>query len=532
MAIYEIENFGGGISDFDDRGIRGSFKMGKNLDIRKNTDSISSGQALTDEGLHSSASPSSSTSPSASVSRSISPSPSPSPSPTTGISASPSTTPSVSVSLSPSATPSRSISPSPSPSGGAGVTTIFVDLILFFVKCTDGFTYGFGNTGCVYRRDGGSGWLRGYKTAVADGASKGASEWYTGASQTYLYFATDTKLFKKPIPGLSNWNDVETVGTNLTSSEWHTMRECGGSLIIANNKYLALVGYDGSYTNEALDLIPGNIAKTIVERNGRTIVGTSRQSDPSKSINASIDTEVPLSQVGEDGQIYFANMTDSIPVKRFPGGGKCNPGGVCNSFEQINFFEWEQNALSWIDKQAVGNLAMFGVYSADEGYGGVYSYGRTDKNKPFTLNLDYSLDVDEIGALVNVDGTLLISYRDGATYGVKAVDSTTKAVGTYDGLEFKAPTKIPISITHWKEAELFMKPLPSGASVEYYYRMNKISDFVRARTASGETSFAVAGGKKAVFSISAEGEIFEHRIVLNPTFNVSPEIYRERIMFS
>jgi hypothetical protein len=310
------------------------------------------------------------------------------------------------------------------------------------------------------------------------------------------------------------------------------MRECGGSLIIANNKYLALVGYDGSYTNEALDLIPGNIAKTIVERNGRTIVGTSRQSDPSKSSNASIDTEVPLSQVGEDGQIYFANMTDSIPVKAFPGGGKCNPGGVCNSFEQINFFEWEQDALSWISKQAVGNLAMFGVFGADEGYGGVYSYGRTDKNKPFTLNLDYSLDVDEIGALVNVDGTLLISYRDGSTYGVKAVDSTTKAVGTYDGLEFKAPTKIPISITHWKEAELFMKPLPSGSSVEYYYRMNKISDFVRARTASGETSFAVAGGKKAVFSISAEGEIFEHRIVLNPTFNVSPEIYRERIMFS
>lgn len=537
MAMYEVQSYSGGLSDYTDKGIRGSFKFGANLSLRRVIDSLTCGQALVDEGLvEYSQSPSSSTSPSLSVSRSISPSPSPSPSPTTGVSASPSTTPSVSVSLSPSATPSRSISPSPSPSDGGNVTTIFQDLIRFFVKCTDGFTYGFGSTGYVYRRDDSSGWIRVYKDP--DGEIKGAAEWSSITGETFIYWATATKLHRKRIPGLSNWNDVDQGGTgtwpktDLLNTTWHTMRECGGSLIIANGPYLALVGYDQSYTREALDLIPGNLATTIVERNGRTIVGTSRVSDPSKSINAAIDCEVPLAQVGDEGQIYFANMTDSIPVKQFPGGGKCNPGGVCNSLEPVTFFEWEQTALSWIDKQDVGNLALFGVYNATTGKNGVYSYGRTDKNKPFILNLDYELQVDEIGALVVVDGQLLISYRDGSDFGVKAVDSTTKATGIYEGLDFRAPAKIPAKITVWSQVELYMKALPAGTSVEYYYKMDRNGDYVRARTLDGELLFDKTGGDKAIFSIAADGEIFEHKIVLNPSFNVAPDIYRERVFFN
>lgn len=554
MAVYEIQSFSGGISDFDDRGIRGAFKMGSNLNIRRKTDSLIAGQALIDEGLKTaSQSPSASVSPSTSTSRSISPSASISPSsisvslsPSTSVSLSPSTstgaspsispTPSPSPSLSPSVTGSSSVSPSPSPSGGAGVTTIFQDLIRFFVKCTDGFTYGFGSTGFIYRRDESSDWIIVYKDA--DGAIKGAAEWANVSGETYLYWATNTKLNRKRIPGLANWNDVNVGGTgswpktNLNGADWHTMRECGGALMIANGPYLAMVGYDESYTNEALDLVPGNIAKTIVERNGRTIVGTSRASDPTKSINAAIDCEVPLAQIGEDGYIFFANMTDTIPVKRFPGGGKCNPGGVGNSVEKVTFFEWEQTALSWIDKQEVGNLALFAVYGATAGYGGIYSYGRLEKNKPFTLNLDYALDADELGALITVNGITLVSYRSGSSFGVKAVDPTTKATATYTGLDFHSPVKNIDKITPWKTVEVFCDPLPSGARIDFYYRVNKTGSWQQARTAAGESGFTVASGSKAVFSIAAEGEIFEPRLVLTPTFNSSPEVHRLRINFA
>lgn len=301
--------------------------------------------------------------------------------------------------------------------------------------------------------------------------------------------------------------------------------------MIANKGTLAMIGYDQSYTNNALDLIPGNVANTLVERDGRVIVGTAKAADPDKGVNAAIDAEVPLAQVGDDGEIFFANMTDSVPLKRFPGGGKCNPGGVTNEVTSVDFFEWEQTALSWIDKQSVGNLAMFGVWGADSGKNGIYSYGRKNKNHPFVLNLEYAMAVDEIGALTSVDGVLLASYRDGTDYGVMAEDATTKATGTYEGLDFKAPVNKPVDITTWDYVELFMDPLPSGASVTFWYKLNKTGSFVQAKLGDGSSSYSTALGKKAVFRLGVEGEIFEPRVVLTPTANSSPEIHRLRLYF-
>ncbi len=527
-TVFEISSFRGGLSDWEDKGIAGSFKFGSNIDIRKQKDSLSCGQALVDEGLESSASPSASISPSSSVSRSPSPSLSPSPSPSTGESPSPSATPSASVSLSPSATPSSSESPSPSPT--AGLTTVFEDLIRWFVKCSDGYTYGFGNTGCIYRRDADGVWMRVYKDT--NGEIKGAEEKPSSNGKTYLYWATNRILMRKEIPGLSNWNDAEVVNSDLESTDWHTMKQIGGALYIANKEFLSMVGYDDSFTPEALDIVPGNIVKTLVERNGRIITGTYKAADPNKGINAAIDCEYPLAQVGDDGEIFYSNMSDSIPVKRFPGGGKCNPGGVINEKEEINFFEWDGFSSTWVDKQSVGNMSLWGVYDAESGKGGIYSFGRKRKDHPFVLNLEYQLDVDEIGALVNVDGITLASYRDGSNYGVKAVDPTTKAIGIYEGLDLKAPVKKPVNTTIWTYAEIFMSPLPADCSVSFYYRVNKTGDFVLAKTASGENSFSTFNGNKAVFLIQAEGEIFEPRIVMTPSDNNSPEIHRIRIFFN
>ena len=489
MSCYEINKFNGGVSDFEDRGIAGSFKFGSNLDIRKIVDSLSCNQSMLSEGDQSEGrSPSASTSPSASVSPSSSPSPtnspsastspsssvSLSPSGSTGISDSPSLSPSASASPSASTSPSHSNSPSPSPSGGLNPT--FKDLIQFFVKCTDGFTYGFGNTGYVYRRDSDGIWDQVYKDS--DGEIKGAYEWYSDTGNTYLYFATDTLLKRKLVGGRSDWNDVTVVG-NLTSADWHTMTEAGGSLIICNKSMLALVGYDDSFTNEALDLVPGNIANTVIEREGYSIVGSARVSNPTEGINAMIDGEVPLAQVGEDGEIYYSDLTNTMPIKRFPGGGKVNPGGVVNLVTQPYIFSWEQNSLSWIDKKAIGNLSLFGVYSATSGKNGIWSYGRKNKNHPFALNLEYAIDCDEIGAITQVNGTILASVKNGTDFDVYAVDPDNKAIGIYEGLDFKVPIKTgdgvanPVDVAVWKMAEVYMKPLPEGTNVEFWYRLDK-----------------------------------------------------------
>lgn len=519
MSKYLIKSFRDNVSDYEDKGIPGAFKFGSNLDIRKDVDSLSCTQALIDEGTIDSRSASSSVSPSSTLSASPSLSASASSSPTPSPSASASQ--SLSISLSPSTTASASISLSPSLS--EAVTSIFRDLIKYFVKATNGYTYGFGNTGYIYRRDIDGFWERVYKDA--DGEIKGAFEWYNTERKTFLHWATDTKINRKPIPGNTDWNDVEEIGT-LTSADSHDMREAGGALVIANSSTLAMVGFDESYTDNALDLIPGNIAKTIVERNGRTIVGTARASNPARGINGAIDAEVPLVQIGEDGELFYANMSDSVPIKRFPGGGKVNPGGVANQVDEVNQFEWDQTALSWIDKKSIGNMALFAVYGADSGRGGIYTYGRKKKNHPMALNLEHLLDADELGAVVDVEGTTLVSYRDGADFGVKATDPDNKATGIYEGLDLFGETKAHAEVSIWETIMLLCKPMPSGTSLEFWYKINKNGEFIQAKMEGGSSQFNSTGETRAVFFVQAKGDIFEPRVVLNPTGNTSPEVHK------
>lgn len=548
MGVYKIESTRGGLSDYEDKGIAGAFKFAANLDIRKLVDSISAGQALIDEGVtaqsaSASKSPSASISPSSSASPSPSPSisPSASPSPSAGspsASKSPSASASPSASVSPSASisPSHSVSPSPSPS--AGLKTVFSDLIIKFVKASDGFTYGFGQNGKIYKRNSDAYWAQVYD---AKAPIRGAEEKPSSGGKNYLEWATKTELHRKEIPGNTSWNDVDAPGsvqgdsfpkTNLSDYLWHTMIQVGGDILIANGATLAMSAYDDSYTNEALDLIPGNIAKTLVERNGRAVIGTYRAADPNKGINGAVDTEIPIIQVGDEGDIYYADFTNSIAMKRLPGGGKVNPGGMVNQISQVNIFNWEQTALSWIDKQAIGNMALLGVFGADLNKGGIYTFGRKWKNQPFVLNLEYQFDADEIGAVVDVDGVTLFSYRLGSTYGVMAVDLNTKADGIYEGLDFKAPIKYPTQITKWDQAVVYMKPLPSGCSVEFYYRLDKTGNFIQAKTGDGQTSYSTATGKLAVFRIGAEGRIYEPKVIVRHHNNDTPEVYRIETFFT
>jgi hypothetical protein len=177
-------------------------------------------------------------------------------------------------------------------------------------------------------------------------------------------------------------------------------------------------------------------------------------------------------------------------------------------------------------------MTLWGVFNADADFNGVYTYGRKNKEQPFTLNLEYALEVDEIGAVAVVDGVTIISYRDGTDYGVKAVDATTKAQGTYESLEFRSPIKEAEVITTWTKAEVLMEALPTGTSIEFFYKMNKSGDWQRAYTADGGSSFGTAGAKKATFRIGEQGDIFEQKIVLNPTGNISPTVLRSRVYFN
>jgi hypothetical protein len=447
--VYTIQSFRGGISDENDKGIRGSFKFGYGLDIRGRDDVLQCGQALVKESA-----------------------------------------------------------------------SVVTDLILFIIPCSNGKAYGFGDAGCIYERSGTT-WVKRYTDA--NGAIKGADEW-----NGYLYWACDTEISRIPIASIptATWTtEVEhDWNTTLTAATWHTMIKATGNLLIANDQYLAMIDYStpAVFSAAALDLIPGNLAKCFEEDGDYVIVGSTKEGNDeqghlwtweptalnwvqkkklaSKGVNALITTELMLAQCGIDGEVYFSDMASKVPVFVFPDGGSAGPGGVC----------------------AKKALALFGISGNSSAKCGVYSYGRSKKNYPFALNLDYVpspaiLTTIVIGAVQMVNGTLLVAWQNSTTYGVDALSVSTKASGVYESLEWNGGK--PFQKKNFFQTKIVMDALPSGASLVLKYKLNRASSWTTAKTIDGNSSFSTADETRAIFNINAKGETIELRLELTSTSN-------------
>ena len=464
MIPYLIRSWRGGISDEADKGISGSFKFGYGMDIHKKKDTFSCGQAM------------------------------------------------------------QTISN----------PAVVTDWIRWFVPCTkDGTTYCFGNGGRIYSRAGNEGALV-FRYADANGDIKGAHEWVIDDGSTYIVWATDTSVSRKLMIGSNSgmdWGNVElNWKKDLTPNSWHTMKMACGNLMICNDLYLAMIDYTGAYTNDALNLRPGNLTKCLEERDDYVIIGSTREDNdekgyiwswittalnyvqkkkiPAEGVNALIYTEYPLLQAGDDGQIFYSDFTNMIPVHAIPGGGKVQPGGVTED----------------------ENLALFGFY--DGSYPGIWSYGRKNKNRPSVLNYEYRLaktasgsTVTNIGTIANINSEILATWKtiDGSTneYGVDCASSTTKATALYEGLEFDAGA--PHLKKNFQTAKVTMEPLPAGCSIALKYKIDRGS-WVTAKTADKKTSFSTTDATEAEFIINDDGKVFEVGLTLTPSANLTPEV--------
>lgn len=403
--------------------------------------------------------------------------------------------------------------------------SIVTDLIYWTVNSSDGNSYHFSNTGKIYKRTSGAVWSLVYTDA--DGAILGAAEWYT-STNTYLVWATATKLNRTVLP--SNWTTDVNAGSwqkvNLTSTDWHTMAQADGALMIANKTKLAEVAFDGTYTNEALLLRYGMIAKTINEYGNSILVGggdgyrnswlttwdhtaqnwTAKNRIPVKTINAVVDAEVMLMNCG-DNELFFSNLTDKMRVATLD--GACIPGGVAEDH----------------------GLALFGLYGGS--FPGIWSYGRKDKNGVFALNLEQYIDADQIGSLWYVGDVLMCSYKKGSTYSVRKVDTATKIEAEYYSLDLKAPREVP-----WTTIEMLTDTLPAGTSISVYYAIKSLAlseistagNWIRAHLQDGSTT-APAGSRDPVFVLGSEARIFGVKVVLTPSGNLTPTVHQLLVNF-
>lgn len=354
-------------------------------------------------------------------------------------------------------------------------------------------------------------------TVTAREAGSGGNYIGTYGSGDYLSFA---QPFLKNGISYSTWPKI-----NLTSTAWHTMAQADGSLMICNAKVLAQVGFDDSYTNEALKLRYGVIAKTVNDYGNSVLIGggdgvkdswlltwdhsaqnwTNKNRIPVKSINAVADAEIMLMNCG-DNELFFSNLTDKMRVATME--GKCNPGGVAEDH----------------------GMALFGLYGGT--YSGIWSYGRKDKNGVHALNLEYYVDADEIGAIWFIGDTLFLSYRKGATKAVLKVNSAAKAVAEYYSLDLKAPREVP-----WQTVELLTDTLPTDSKIEVFYAVKslKISELATAENWTraelvGGTDFA-STGRNPIFMVGSDGRIINLKLVITPATNASPVIHEIYVNF-
>lgn len=460
MPKFEIKSFRGGRSEYTDRGIYGSFQESKNLNIRGDEDVLTCNQALIADG---------------------------------------------------------------------NADSIVVDLILWGVNSSDGNTYLFGDTGKIYKRTSGAVWS--VVHTDTDGRITGAYEWYCDNGKKYMFWTTATKLHAKEIPGNSTWSvDIDATitplsgtpqtypKTNLTSSTWHTMNQAGGALVICNPIHLALVGYDGSYTSDALTLRPGVTPQTVIEYGNDALIGggdgqresrllqwnrnslswSATNRIPSKSVNAIVQSELTLMSCG-DNELFYTDMSNNIPICTLD--GKANPGGV-------------------VEK---GGLAILGLFGGS--YSGVWSYGRNKKNESHTLNLDAYLDADEIGAVWKVNEQVFVSYQKGATHAVKKIDTATKSEAEYYSLTLTAPKE-----TVFQTIEMVTGTIPTGCSISVYYDIDETGSWTQAKLA-GDVSTAVATKRDPVFIVGSNGRTIELKVVLTPSGNISPEVENIAINF-
>lgn len=471
MIPYIIRNFRGGISDESDKGVAGSFKHGYNLDIHSRDDILVCGSSMV-------------------------------------------------------------VSEVPE--------TLINDLIQFFVPSYDGSTYAFGSKGSIYARTGNlndGAWNFAYNDE--NGAIKGAAEFQLNDGITYMYWATASSIARRPM----NTGEAALPWTNATqdykvdkissSAVWHPMAVASGQLNIGNAEGLATITFADAFNPFALNIRPGNLINTIEERDDYIILGSGKQDKgeeghiwswittavnwvqkkriPIQGVNAMITTEKMLLQGGDDGELFFSDFINSVPIAKVPGGGQVQPGGV----------------------SILNDLAVFGFFGGT--YPGIWSYGRRNKNRSDALNYEYRLvgttggsTISTIGAVAVINGDLLASWATAESnndfaYGVDQVSSTTKANAIYEGLEFDGGS--PHLAKTVDTIAFVMSPLPSGTSVSAKFKLDKETDWRYAVLGGETTTFSTTNAVVALFNLGKPGRIYEVGAELNASGASSPEIH-------
>ena len=388
------------------------------------------------------------------------------------------------------------------------------DLIIKLVPVTATKSYGFGDSGKVYKIE------NEVVTNIytdPNGAILDADYFYG-----YLYWTTSTKL-GRCIETSTNWSvDANPNFQTLYSSSYHPIYVVPKSdlMCIGNDRYVATLSSAAVFNGTALDLFYGWTVKCLTLMKPKLLIGAK---DGRKAelfewdlISESYD---PIEGWEERDIIAFLKGI-----------------GATYIFTPDTLY-WFGEGLSSRAKELpsevkLGAIDIWKGRMLFGGKNGVYSYHQKNKNYPLALNLEYTpspitiANFDskniEIGAILGRGNDLLVSWKDGTTYGLDNIDLSNKADAVYESLQFDADR--PFEDKLFRYLKIVTKPLPAGCSIKAKYKAQGEASWQEAKMGDGSLAFADAGETKAIFQIEAKGEIYEIRIELYSSGNDTPEI--------
>jgi len=318
------------------------------------------------------------------------------------------------------------------------------DFVKIMFVASNGSTYLFGSTnGKIWERESSGTYTLRHTAAPAAGAVG-----ITGAfeDQGYIYWITEKRIGRCATPAAGGAfaapaNDWATLTTSETA--YHHAIQLNLINYFANGKYISQVE-SGVFTENGLDLKPGVRVKCLAPYVTELLAGSFITENSNEthcyrwntwSLSFTADDLVP-----DNGINCFLPTDNYVLVQA---------GNKGNFYVYTNDrLEWQFRLPGdWLNKTALvhpgaaanfNNMPLFGLsnVSSNPALQGVYSYGRRDPKYPNVLNLEYVISPNktasiEVGAICVVGSIILVSWKDGTTYGVDKLDTSLKYTAAY-----------------------------------------------------------------------------------------------------
>lgn len=317
----------------------------------------------------------------------------------------------------------------------------------------------------------------------------------------YLYYTQNAQIGRYgSLAGSPSFTDNWQTSLDGTTS-WRPLKTFMNLLLCGNGRYLAT--YDGStWTAQKLTFPPGWSVRDIDVRGEYAAIAVNNSADITKATRGLIfywdgtsSTYNFFNEVMEGGGISSIQANQDS-VWCFPGnaGNIYIDTGRVSKVKRIPFVGRGKTIYVYpgADANFRGNLT-FGVAggTSTTAYRGVYEFGQPSKDYPYALNFSYPISTGtvqgtgvEIGAIHAVGPQIYVGWKDGSTYGIDLLSTST--VQTSVTYESRVLSLAKQGKFLW--IKVFCEPLASGESITTKYKADKATSWTAFDAAMSYTA--------------------------------------------